>query len=91
MTEETKIKIKRKGKLKQLWKEDNWEVIVFWEDGNWLSADSFYNTEHEPVIRMSSVSFNHTTYRERNTMLKAIEKCLNGECDYLHIYYTLMK
>jgi len=80
------IKIKRKGFLHKVLREDNFDQLIFWKDGSWTDVSSSYGGEmdgNNPIYKLKRAYFYDNTWKESTEKIKEIEEYLNSyEEDY---------
>jgi hypothetical protein len=75
------IKIKRKGFLHKVLREDNFDQIVFWKNGSWTDVSTSYGGEQDgnnPIYRLKRVYFYDVTWRMATEKIKEIEEFINS-------------
>lgn len=75
------IKIKQKGELKKLLKNEGYDVIIFWSDGTWQPVSTGYGGEisgDQPVTRIIRVYHYDLTTRQINELVREIEQTINN-------------
>jgi len=64
-----KIKIKKKGALKELLRNEGYDKIGIWKDGSWADVGSGYSGEQSgdnPVYYISRIFHHDLTWAEKN-------------------------
>ncbi len=72
--------IKNKAELRKVLKEESYDKIIFWSDGNWTTVSNSYGGEQDsnnPITGISRSNCYDLTHKDITRIIKEVEEKIN--------------